>query len=191
MNKIKIGLIVGAILIIAGTFVTVNIQAKKIRWLNSEKNRLTINNYQLMAEKRQETNLFLREKELTGKLSTERDSIAKALQIKPKQITQIKYQVEIVRDTIDRPVPVFIQGQNFWKIKDVDKCFTWEADAFLQSDSLNIKRTLFDYHNKMTEVYYRKRPHKFLFIRYGKFQNLKKISQDCGEIEIKSFNFVK
>lgn len=190
-KNLKLYLIGVVILFLAGTVITVNLQAKKIKRIEADNFRLESNQYQLMADARTQTNLFLKEKEINGILHQERDSLANSLQIKPKQVLKIVYETQTIHDTILKPVQVFIQGQNFWKIKDQDKCFTWQADAFLKNDSLEINRTLFDYHNKVTDVYYRKRPHKFLCFHFGKYQNFNQKSSECGNTVTNIFNFIK
>jgi hypothetical protein len=113
------------------------------------------------------------------------------LKIKPKQVEKIVYVDVFTHDTIKVPVPAEITGPDRWKITDTGKCFKWSANAFKQGDSLKIQRTLFEYNNRTTEVYYRKRPHKFLFIHYGKWQYISEISSECGQPVQKTFNFIK
>jgi len=190
LKKVKTGLIIFAVLFLAGAVVTVNIQTKKIKRLKSENTRLDNNNYQLMSDNRKQTNLVLKEKEVTGKLKKERDSLAKSLQIKPKQIEKIITIQNIVHDTVKISVPVEIVSKGVWNISDSDKCFQWHAKAVLKGDSLNINRTLFFYNNKTIEVFWQKRPFNFLFIHLGKPKNYQQISSECGEVIIKSFQFI-
>lgn len=191
MNKLKLYLIIGAIIIVASAFVTANILIKQNKKLKSEIERVQGNNFQLMAENRHQTTLFLTEKELTGKLSSERDSLAKALKIRPKQITKIVYIDVVTRDTIKVPVYVTITGKDTWKLADGNECFKWAANAFKQGDSLKIDRTLFEYSNKTTETYYKERPRKFLFIKFGKWIYKADIKSECGEPVQKTINFIK
>jgi hypothetical protein len=165
-------------------------QRTKIVQLNSENKRLSDNNYQLFTQKQQETTLYLKERELSKVLHRERDSLAKSLLIRPKQVLVIKTEIQTIHDTVIKPVQVLVYGQNFWKISDKDKCWLWEADALLKNDSLQVNRTNFDYHNKMTEVYYKKAPHIW-FIRTGKWKFFTQKSMECGNISTEEFHFVK
>jgi hypothetical protein len=184
--------IYGFIAVIIGLLILeTRIQSGKISRLKIENSRVQANNVQLFGEKRQQTTLYLKEKELTRELSTQRDSLAKALKIRPKQVEKIVYRDNTIRDTVIKEVPVIISGKNEWKISDKDKCWSWNAIANLNGDSLKVNRTGFDYHNRTTETYYQKRPKKFLFIHYGKKQNYIEIKPECGEVTVKSFVFVK
>jgi len=190
MNRLKLILIGIAILIIASAFVTVNIQAKKIAKLNSENARLESNNFQLMADGREQTNLYLRQREITGKIKLERDSIAKALKIKPKYIDRIITIDLSTHDTVKVPIPVIISGKNEWNFTDSSKCLKIAYNAKLIGDSLKVVRTSLDNDNKITQVFYKKRPHRFIF-RFGKWQYLQKISSDCDGVKYQNIVFEK
>lgn len=191
MKNIKLYLIGFAVLFLITAVVTVNIQAKKIKAQKAEIERVQANNMQLMAENRRQTTLFLTEKEITGKLSHERDSLAKALKIRVKEITKIVYVDVITRDTIKVPVYVTIAGKDIWKIADAGECFKWSGNAFKTGDSLKVERTLFEYSNRTTEVYYKQRPFKFLFIRWGKWVYKADIKSECGNPVQKTINFIR
>jgi len=191
MKNIKLILIGIAVLFFATAIVTVNIQAKKIKERDKEIARIQLNNIQLMAENKQKTTLVLKERELTGKVLAERDSLAERLKIRPKEILKVITETIIQTDTVIKKVPVYIAEQNFWKIKDAGPCFKWQADAFLKDDSLSVNRTLFSYSNKTTDVYFKERPRKFLFIRYGKWQYKQKIDSECGGISTREIQFIK
>ena len=191
MKNIKLILIGLVVLFLASAVVTVNIQAKKIKARDAEIARVQQNNMQLMGENRTQTTLVLKERELTGKVLAERDSLAERLKIRPKQITKIITKTVIQKDTVIQKVPVYISGQNFWKIKDAGPCFKWQADAFLKDDSLSVNRALFSYSNKTTDVFFKERPRKFLFIRFGKWQYKQKIDSECGGVSTKEITFIK
>lgn len=184
-------MIVFAVLFVGAAVVTVNIQTKKIKALKADNLRIENNQFALMSDARQQTNLYLREKEVTGKLKHERDSLAKSLNIKPKFIEKIVYIDNSTHDTVKVPVPSQITGKDSWKITDGNECFKWAANALKQGDSLKVTRTLFEYDNRITQTFYKKRPYKFLFIRYGKWQYLQKIDATCGNSTIQTFNFSK
>ena len=191
MKNIKLILTGIAVLFLAAVVVTVKIQAKKIKAQKEEIARVQLNNMQLMGENRQKTTLVLRKDEINGKLKVTIDSLSKVLRIKPKQIERIITNTVIQKDTVIKKVPVYISGQNFWKIKDSGPCFKWQADAFILDDSLSVNRTLFFYNNKTTEVYFKERPFRFLFIKYGKWQFKQKIDSECGGISTKEIQFIK
>jgi hypothetical protein len=166
------------------------IQKGRIEKRDADIERLKSNVFQLMAEKRTETTLYLKQKEVSGKLSKERDSLAKALKIRPKEIQKIVYIDNTIIDTVKIPVPVQLK-QDFWTLSDKSKCILWEAEVYLEDRDLKVWRTNLEYSNRITETFYRKRPSKFLFFRYGKYVNYQQVDAECGGVQIKEFNFVK
>lgn len=188
--KIKAGLIIAAILFVAGLMVTVKIQAKRNKALTSDNSRLSNNNFQLMGDAMNYENYYLKEKEVTGKLKRERDSLAKSLSIKPKFVEKIITITNIQRDTVKISVPVTIIGKDYWKIADSSKCFKWQANALKRGDSLFVERTNYESLNKTTGVYYRNA--KFIwFIRVSKFKNFVRFNSTCGNPEVQEFSFIK
>ena len=167
------------------------IQKGKIERRDSDIQRLSFNVSQLMSEKQRETTLFLKEKELTGTLSHQKDSLAKALKIRPKQIEKIVERVNIIHDTVRVLVEVERTGINSWHLVDQGKCYTWQGDVYLYNDSLTVWKSDFASRNKQMDVFWKERPKKFLFIRFGKLTNYHQSSTDCGEMTIKTFEFVK
>lgn len=188
----KLKTVIIAIILASILFGAFKAMADKIKKQKAEITRIEANNIQLLQENIQYANYILRDNEVIGKLRHEKDSIAEALRIKPKQIEKIKYETITVHDSIDRPVPVYIAGKNFWQISDtINKCTVYKADIFLTDDSLTVKRTDFFNQNKVTNVHFRQRPHRFLFIRWGKWVNLQQTSSECGEIKTVQFEFIK
>lgn len=190
MQKAKlivIGFIILIVLVSAGGFAYYQ---KKYRAERTERERIERNQEQLLSDARQQTELFLREKEVTGRLKRERDSLAAALKIKPKQVQKIIYIDNSTHDTIPVPVPVYITGPDKWKITDGNECFKWAANAFREGDSLKIQRTLFEYDSRTTQTFYKKAPHIW-FIRTGKWKYYQQISSTCGSTTIQTFNFTK
>ena len=149
--------------IVTALLVSNMIQEGKIQRLKTENSRISNNNLQLMSDNRTQITLYLTEKEVTGKLKTERDSLANRLKIAPKQITKIVEVKTVVHDTIRKEVPVQAIGKDSWKISDKGECWSWSGVASLKNDSLHVQRQNFEYDNTTTPVYYRVRPHKFLF----------------------------
>ena len=177
--------------IIVTLLVENRIQSGKIDRQKVEIGRLNDNNLQLMADNRQQTTMYLKEKEVTGRIKVERDSLAKSLKIAPKQITKIVEVKTVVHDTIRKEVPVQAIGKDSWKISDKGECWSWSGVASLKNDSLHVQRQNFEYDNTTTPVYYRVRPHKFLFIKYGKWVNKVSVTSKCGSPSITEFNFIK
>lgn len=152
--------------------------------------RLEDNQRQLLAAKQQDIALLLTQKELTGKVLAERDSLAKALKIRPKEV--IKFVDRIVKETNTDTVEVestFLQNMT-WHLADGDQCWKWEADAKLNELDLDVTRTLFDYRNKSTEVYWWQR-RKFLGLRIGRKDYYQKVLPECGEILTRSIEIRK
>ena len=189
-KKIKYYLIGIAVLFLISTIVIVNIQSQIIKKRNAEIVRIGNNNYQLMADNRNITNLNLVEKEVNGRLKIERDSLAASLKIKPKSIEKIISIDNSTHDTVKVPVSANIIGPDKWRIADKGDCFKWQGNAFKQGDSLKIQRTLFEYSNRTIQVFYKTAPH-FWFIRTGKWQYLQKIESECGQTTLQSFTFLK
>jgi hypothetical protein len=96
-----------------------------------------------------------------------------------------------IHDTTKVNVPVYIFGKDTWIIKDSSKCFKWQGVAHKWGDSLNITRTLYENTNKITETFYRVRPHRFLFIRFGKWQYKESITSLCGVPSELNIEFLK
>jgi hypothetical protein len=156
----------------------------------ADRERLQLNQEQLMTENIQISNLVIKNKEVTGRLKQERDSLAAVLKIKPKQIERIIYINNTIHDTVNKPVPVFITGKDTWLISDSSKCYKWDADVYLMNDSLKVWRTNFEYSNLTTQTFYKKAPHIW-FIRIGKWNYMQKINSECGEVIYKNFVFEK
>ena len=191
IKKLKTYLIIGAVLFLIAAVITVNIQSKIIKKRNSEIVRLESNNYQLMSDARQQTNLYFREKEITGKLKRERDSLAGVLKIKPKQITKIIYIDNKIIDTVRLMVPVERLSKTEWMLRDSTKCLLYVAKLILEGDSLKSERQLFESDNRITQLFWRERSKKFLFIHFGKWKNYQKIENNCGDPKIQTFYFSK
>lgn len=191
-SKVKnYGLIVLAVFcLILAWQVQVNIKKYKAEKANRE--RLWNNNMQLIGENRSQINLVYTQKEWIRKVSAKYDSVLNVLKIVPKQVTKIVEKTVTVTDTVEKRVPVFIAGQNFWKIKDSGPCFKWQADAFLKEDSLEINRTLFDYKNKTIDVFSRKLKCKFLFFKfYSRKEVVMQSVSECGDSYTKTVSIIR
>jgi len=191
LNKFKAYLIGLVILILIAGFFTIKYLVKENQKYRSDNYRLESNQFQILSDVTQQTELYLKQKEVTGRIKRERDSLALIVKVKPKYITKVITETVTIKDTVFKEVSTTLISKGMWNISDSDKCFLWQAKAVLKNDSLLVNRTLFNYENKTTEIYWRERPHKFLFIKYGKFVNYQKKSSDCGSVQTKIFNFIK
>jgi len=152
--------------------------------------RLKDNQQQLIDDATHSFDLLIKEKELTGKLLRERDSLSTALKIRPKEV--IKWVDRIVTEKITDTVEVestILQNMT-WHLADGDKCWRWEGEAELNDLDLDVKRTLFDYRNKSTEVYWWQR-RKFLGLRIGKKEYFQKVTPECGDIIVRAVEIIK
>lgn len=189
--KIKWYLIGALILFFFILVTTVKIQHNKIIRIRIENKRLSTNQDQLLAENLQIKNLNLKKDEVTGRLKRERDSLAAALKIKPKQIDKIIYIDNSTHDTVKVPVLVEIMAKGEWLLRDSSRCFKYASKLVLEGDSLIGERQLFEYNNRTIQTFYKKRPHKCWFIQYGRWQYLQKIDSECGDVKFQSFTFLK
>jgi len=157
----------------------------KLDKAKTEIQRLKDNQAQLLASRAQDQALILTQKELTGKVLAERDSLAKALKIRPKEIVRYvdRVIIETIRDTVEVE-STFLQNMT-WHLTDGDQCWKWEADAKLNDFDLDVNRTLFDYRNKSTEVYWWQR-RKFIGLRIGRKDYYQRVLPECGEILTRS-----
>jgi hypothetical protein len=191
MQKLKPYLIIVLIVIFTLICGTVKYQFNIIRNRNAEIARLLDNELQLLAENLQITNLNLKNSEVTGKLKKERDSLAIILKINPKQIQKIITIDNSIHDTIKVPIPVSILSKNEWLLRDSSKCFKYVSKLVLEGDSIKATRLLYESDNTTVQTFYKKRPYKVWFIRYGKWLYLQKINSDCGDVKFHSFTFLK
>jgi len=162
----------------------------KLDKARTEIERLKDNQVQLLAARAQDQTLILTQRELTGKVLAERDSLAKALQIRPKEVIRYvdRVIIETIRDTVEVE-STFLQNMT-WHLTDGDKCWRWEADAKLNDLDLDVNRTLFDYRNKSTEVYWWQR-RRFLGLRIGRKDYYQRVLPECGDISTRSIEIRK
>lgn len=166
-------------------------QFKKIQNQNVNISRLENNWNQQIVKNSTIVNLLLSEQEQSGQLTRSKDSLSKLLQIKPRQIQKIVYITINETDTIKVNVPVYHINKNEWILRDSGSCFKYVSNLKLSGDSLKAIRQLFEYNNKTTEVFYKKRPYKFLFIKYGRWRYLQSLTSECGSAQEKNIQFIK
>jgi hypothetical protein len=174
-----------------GCFAVIFFSGKQIERRDAEIDRLVRNQHELMAASEQQTTLILKQKELSGKYLSERDSLAKLLKIRPKEV--VKYVdrviVEKVTDTVE--VESSIINDIKWKLYDGGQCWKWEADAELNDLDLIVNRTDFEYKNKIVDVFWWERHKRFFWWRIGKKQYYHKVIPECGEVTTKSIEIIK
>ena len=188
LKFIAIGLVV---LFIAGLTVTVNIQQTQIKKKDAENARLQFNQLELSKENTELTSLTLRKDEVIGRYKITLDSLSEAYEVKPKQI--VRYIERVITEKVTDTVRVYVTevNQDNWLLSDTGKCFIYEADVYLTNQNLEVWRSNFEYENTTTDVYYKIRPRKFLFLKFGKWQYRHDVNSECGESYTKEVTFIK
>jgi sulfur carrier protein ThiS len=190
--KIKNYLIIAGVLIILSLAVTNYLNTQRYLKEKAERIRQENNVAELLKKDKANIALNLTQSEYISSLSSENESLLKQLQIKPKTVVKFVEREVIIKDTIVKEVPVYKTAYNQWHISDKDKCWRWEADAYLWNDSLKIDRTLFDYRNKTSDVFYKKRVFKLWFIEiYSGKKIIQQTSSECGEVNTKTVQVIK
>lgn len=190
MSKVKLILLVAVIVLIAGLASGLQIFYKKYQDEKANRERLFNNNIQLSAENRTHLALIYTKDEFARVLSDSLKRALDSLKIKPKQVTKIIYRTLTDIDTVDKLVFVDYR-KTHWLISDTGNCFVWSGMAFLSDTTLKVTRTDFKYENSLPELYWTERPHKFLFIKYGKRKVKHITSPKCGGISQETIIEVK
>lgn len=183
-------LIIGAVIFVMIAVVGFNLQRKIIARQNEKIARLTENMNQVMDENVNQTTLILARDEVIGQVKRVRDSLAKALKIKPKWIEKIVIIDNSIHDTVKVPVFVTKLYENVWMLRDSTECFKYVSKLILKGDLLKAERQLLECDNSITQAFYKTAP-RFWFIRTGKWKYLQKDSSRCGETRTKSITFIK
>ena len=192
ISKVKNYLIIAGVLFFVALSVSNYFNAKAVKRWKAEAIRQGNNVKELTALNKQQIELNYTQSEYVSSLSAENESLLKQLQIKPKTVVKFVEREVIIKDTVVKEVPVTVTGKDYWHISDKGKCWKWEADAYLWNDSLKIDRTLFDYHNLTTDVFFKKRVFKLWFIElYSGKKIIQKTSSECGDVMTKTVNVVK
>ena len=192
ISKVKNYLIIAGVLLFVALSVSNYFNAKGVKRWKAEAIRQGNNVKELTALNKQQIELNYTQKEYVSSLSAENEALLKQLQIKPKEVVKFVERKTVIRDTVVKEVPVYVTGYRQWHVKDSGQCWKWEADAYLWNDSLKIDRTLFDYHNLTTDVFFKKRVFKLWFIElYSGKKIIQKTSSECGDVMTKTVNVVK
>jgi hypothetical protein len=190
MKRVKWILIILAVVIIAGAFVTVNIQAKKIKRQEDKISRLILNMEQLLQETVRQSVLIIAQDEVTGRVKHERDSLAKALKIKPKWIEKTITITNTIHDTVKVPLLVTNPYKNVWILRDSTECFKYASKLIIEGNDVRANRELLEIDNTIVPVFYKDAPH-FWFIRTGKWKYLFEVKSKCGVNKTEVITFIK
>jgi len=190
-TKFKFYLYGLVILILVAGFFTIKYLVKENQKYRSDNYRLESNQFQILSDATQQTELYLKQKEVTGRIKKERDSLALIVKVKPKFIEKIITIDNSTHDTIPVSVPVNNIDKNVWMLRDSSKCWKYASKLILEGSEIKGERQLFEYNNKTVQTFYKVRPHKILFIRFGKWVYKQKIDSECGEVSIQTINFTK
>lgn len=181
---------IGILILIAffiASVVTSNVYIKKYQKEKLKKEAAESTVFQLLDNKNSYITANLALKKALQLTSLKVDSLAGKLSIKPKNIVKIVYKEIIQHDTIKKEVPVYIIGKDSWTIEDIDKCFTYRANAYLWNDSLNVERTSFNYNNTVYDIFWWKRK----FPIFGRKRFYQESRPECGTSFTKEVIFTK
>lgn len=175
--KLRTVLILVFAVLFSGLLIHDIVISNRNKRLQTNNTRLENNQSALLEREKHYTLLNLTQKEALNASSLKIDSISAILKIKPKTIERIIYKTIIQHDTILKPVEVEKIGVNIWKLKDADKCFTWQGIATLFKDSLSLSRTRFDYQNQVIDAFWKNRR----FWIFSKWKYYQESLPTCGE----------
>ena len=186
-TKIKLYGILILVGFLAVAVVGYNVQQKTIKRLRDKNERLTQNMESLLDDNANLEHLRLSKDEVIGNIKRERDSLAEALKIRPKQIIRYIDRVITQHDTIIKEIPVKVVNDTTWLLNDSERCWDYKANVVLSDNLLSAKRLEFSYHNSIVDVFYWRRT--FPIIGKKKFYQDSKPS--CGSVSTKEIEFIK
>jgi len=194
MSKIKLIGIITVIVFLIASVVTANVLIERNRKLKAEVLRVQNNNFQLMAENRENINLTLSLKEFKASMSTKIDSILKVAEINSKAVKTVttinNYYIDSTK-TIIRPEPVISKNDTTYPFVDIKECFSISGFMKVVNDRPELTIQERKFINEINVIVHNKRPHKFWFIRYGKREMKIDGVSDCGDVKIKQINVIK
>lgn len=194
MQKVKnylIGFIAVLILAMAGKIYFAQLKIEKQK---AEIERVQGNNVNLMAENRHNVNLNLTLKEFKSSMSKKIDSILRVAEIASKQVKTVTitntYYIDSSK-TIIRPEQVISKTDTTYPFIDTKDCFIFGGFMKVANDRPELIINRREFKNEVTIIGFEKRPHKFLFFRWGKKEYFIESSSQCGKTEVKQINIVK
>ena len=194
MPKVK-AIVIGVIVLLFFSMgVSIQILSRKYKAEKADRERLSLNNMQLMSENRQNIDLKLTLREFKASMSTKIDSILKVAEIASKQVKTITvnntYYIDSSK-TVIRPEPDISKTDTTYPFIDIKDCFTIGGFMKVQDDRPELIINKREFKNEVTIIGYEKRPHKFWFVRWGKKQTYIETSSDCGETKTTQIEIVK
>lgn len=191
--KLKTYLWIGAILFVVSSVVTANILIIQNRKLKAEVLRVQTNNMQLMSENLHNVKLDLSFKEFKQSMTRKVDSILKVAEIASKAVKTVtitnNYYIDSSK-TIIRPEPVISNNDITYPFIDTKDCFSIAGYMKVKDDRPELVIQKREFKNEVTIVGYEKRPHKFLFFKWGKKETFIESSSDCGKTDVRQINIV-
>lgn len=135
--------------------------------------------------------LQLRNNELSFEFKNYRDSIAKVLKVRPKQVEKIVTVTNTVIDTVEKEIYIDNIRKDYWQFVDSGKCYVLEGEAYLKNDTISLWRKNYKQVNKDDFTFWRERSKKFLFIKFGRWNYKMKVDSECGNSDYREVKFLK
>ena len=164
---------------------------QRVNYLTKEVNRQESNYQNVLAEQKgQNSTVLLTFSEFKDQMSERLDSILKVAKIKPKQVQEITNVTNNYFNsdtTIIRPV----LRDSIYPFIDVKDCFTIGGYLRVINDKPELAITERKFDNEIDIIGYWHRPHKFLFIKYGKRQYDINGVAKCGDVKVSQIKIIK
>lgn len=184
MKNLSLYVTAGLIIIFLSLFSVVVVLGKRLSVAKMEISRLESNSDQLRDSTRQHLALILTLREFLSIDTLKIDSLSKALKIRPKTILQYVSVEKRIHDTVTVKVPVIPTANGSFWVMDSTKCWTWGGFVDINGDSVSVTRKLFDYHDRIEQMFFWEREKRFLFIHFGKKRYYQKTSSECGSEKV-------
>lgn len=184
MKNVSLYITAGLVIVFISLFSVVVVLGKRLSAAKMEITRLESNSDQLRDSTRQHLALILTLREILSIDTLKIDSLSKALRIRPKTIIQYVQVTKTIHDTVPKIIPAVMAANGSWWAVDSTKCWTWAGFVNINPDSVWLERKLFDFHDRIEQVFYWERERKFLFIHFGKKRYYQKTSSECGSEKV-------
>lgn len=191
MTRLKaIAIFIVAIIFVA-MGVSIQVLSKNLKQERADKERLWSNNMELLSANWQYQKLIYTKDEFIKVQDAKLKQALDSLKIKPKSIEKIIYRTITEKDTVVKEVPVYVLDKNQWQFVDTGACYIYKGVVFYTGDSIKVHKTEFSYQNETTDYFYQQRPHKFLFVRFGKKQVKQVTVPKCGTANERVIEIIK
>jgi len=184
MKNLSLYVTAGLILLFLSLVFVVVVMERRLSAAKMELKRVEINYGQLNDSTRQHLALILTLREILSIDTLKIDSLSKALKIRPKTILQYVNIEKKVHDTVEVMIPVVEAAKGRYWVLDSTKCWKWGGYINISGDSISVTRKLFDYHDRIEQMFFWERERKFLFIHFGKKRYYQKTSSECGSEKV-------